>query len=68
MKHNYNKTFLYVSKLGIKEVASTEEDVNHIIYTMKLNKMKNENRTLRKLKREFKGNSIQKVGDCWIIC
>ncbi|WP_391558247.1 hypothetical protein [Robertmurraya sp.] len=67
MKHSINKTFLYVNKLGIKEVESTEVDVNNIINTMKLNKEKNEKRTLRRLKCEFKGKTIQKIGDCWII-
>lgn len=67
MKHSFNKTFLYVNNLGIKEIESTEVDVNNFIYTMKLNKIKNEKRTLRRLKREFRGKTIQKVGDCWII-
>lgn len=62
-----HKTFLYLKRLGIKEVESTEVDVNNIINTMKLNKEKNERQTLRRLKRDFKGKTIQKVGDCWII-
>ncbi|MGI8384153.1 hypothetical protein [Robertmurraya sp. P23] len=43
MKH---KTLLYVNRLGIKAVESMEVDVNKIINTMKLNKEKNEKRTL----------------------
>ncbi len=67
MKHSINKTFLYLNRLGIIEVQSTEVDVKNIINTMKLNKEKNEKRTLRRLKRDFKGKTIQKVGDSWII-
>lgn len=67
MKHSINKTFLYVNKLGIKEVKSMEVDVNNIIYTMKLNKKKDEKQTLRRIKRDFKGKTIRKFGDCWII-
>jgi hypothetical protein len=67
MKHSYNKTFLYVNRLGIKEVESIEVDVISIINAMKLNKEKNERQTLRRLKRDFKGKTIQKVGDCWVI-
>lgn len=67
MKPSFNKTFLYVNKIGIKEVEGTDVDVSNIIYTMKLNKEKNEKRTLRRLKRDFKGKTIQKVGDVWII-
>lgn len=67
MKHSINKTFLYVKRLGIKEVESMEVDANNIINTMKLNREKNEKRTLRRLKRELKGKKIQKVGDGWII-
>lgn len=67
MKHSFNKTFLYVNRLGIKEVESTELDLNNIINTMKSNKEKNEKRMLRKLIRDLKGKTIQKVGDCWII-
>lgn len=67
MKHSFNKTFLYVNKIGIKEVESTEIDVNNIIYPMRLNKGKNEKRIFRRLKRDFKGKTIQKIGDGWII-
>lgn len=67
MKQSYIKRFLYVNKLGIKEVESTEVDLNTIINTMRLNKEECEKRTLRRLKRDFKVKTIQKVGDCWII-
>lgn len=61
------KSFLYVNKVGIKEVESMEVDLNNIINTMRLNKEKNEKRTLRRLKRDFKRHTIQKGGDSWII-
>lgn len=67
MKHSFNKTFLYVNRLGIKEVESTEVDVNNIINALKLKKEKHERQTVRRLKRDFKRQIIRKVGDVWIV-
>lgn len=67
MKHIFNKTFLYVENLGIKEVESTEVDINNIIYSMDSKKNLIEKRTFRRLKRDFRGRTIRKSEDCWII-